>query len=126
MADRKTSLASSKAGMYLVGVDRSWLYTPFHCHRFRVRHETERDALHRSDIVEIMIDTEPEMVGSITPVKAHLPVLCQCRDVRGQSRTPVMAVDLAGEPEGGRIIPHIRDARVERINVKCILRQVAA
>lgn len=66
------------------------------------------------------------VVGSITPGKAHLPILYLCRDVRGQSCAPVMELDLAGEPEGGRTILDIRDPRVEGIDVECILRQVAA
>jgi HD-GYP domain-containing protein (c-di-GMP phosphodiesterase class II) len=66
------------------------------------------------------------VVGSITPGKAHLPVLYLCRDARGQSCAPVMELDLAGETEGGRTIHDIRDPRVEGIDVECILRQVAA
>lgn len=66
------------------------------------------------------------VVGSITPGKAHLPVLYLCRDARGQSCAPVTELDLAGEPEEGRTIHDIRDPRVEGIDVECILRQVAA
>lgn len=66
------------------------------------------------------------VVGSITPGKAHLPILYLCRDVRGRACVPVMELDLAGEPDGGRTIHDIRDPRVEGIDVESILRQVAA
>lgn len=126
MAYRKIPLSSLRAGMYLVGVNRSWLHTPFLRHRFKISHQSELDTLQRSGIVEVTIDTELGVVGSITPGKAHLPVLYLCRDVRGQSCVPVMELDLTGEPEGGRTIHDIRDPRVEGIDVECILRQVAA
>lgn len=66
------------------------------------------------------------VVGSITPGKAHLPTLYLCRDGQGSSCTPAMELDLAREPEGGRVIHNIRDPRVEGIDVESILREVAA
>lgn len=66
------------------------------------------------------------VVGSITPGKAHLPVLYLCRDDRGQTCTPATVLDLAGEPEGGRAIHEIRNPLVEGVDVETILRQVAA
>lgn len=66
------------------------------------------------------------VVGSITPGKAHLPILYLCRDTHGQSCAPARELDLAGEPEGGRTIQDIRDPRIEGVDVESILRQVAA
>ncbi|MDO9119827.1 MAG: DUF3391 domain-containing protein [Nitrospira sp.] len=69
---------------------------------------------------------EVGVVGSITPGKAHLPILYLCRDARGVSCAPPQELDLAQEPEGGRSIHDIRDPRREGIDVEDILRQVAA
>lgn len=69
---------------------------------------------------------EVGIVGSITPGKAHLPILYLCRDAKGVSCVPPQELDLAQEPEGGRSIHDIRDPRREGIDVEEILRQVAA
>lgn len=69
---------------------------------------------------------EVGVVGSITPGKAHLPILFLCRDAKGRSCAPPQELDLAQEPEGGRSIHDIRDPRREGIDVEAILRQVAA
>ncbi|MEQ1793188.1 MAG: DUF3391 domain-containing protein [Nitrospira sp.] len=69
---------------------------------------------------------EVGVVGSITPGKAHLPTLYLCRDDQGSLCTPAMELDLAREPEGGRVIHNILDPRVEGIDVESILREVAA
>jgi hypothetical protein len=69
---------------------------------------------------------EVGVVGSITPGKAHLPILYLCRDAKGVSCVPPRELDLAQEPEGGRSIHDIRDPRREGIDVEAILRQVAA
>lgn len=69
---------------------------------------------------------EVGVVGSITPGKAHLPILYLCRDAKGRSCAPPQELDLAQEPEGGRSIHDIRDPRREGIDVEAILRQVAA
>jgi Domain of unknown function (DUF3391) len=126
LAHKRIPLTSLRVGMYLVGVDRSWLHTPFLRHRFKISHQSELDALQRSGIVEVTIDTGLGVVGSITPGNAHLPVLYLCSDVRGQSCAPVKELDSAGEPEGGRTIHDIRDPRFEGVDVEHILRQVAA
>ncbi|SPP65384.1 HD-GYP domain-containing protein [Nitrospira lenta] len=69
---------------------------------------------------------EVGIVGSITPGKAHLPILYLCRDAKGASCVPPQELDLAQEPEGGRSIHDIRDPQREGIDVESILRQVAA
>lgn len=66
------------------------------------------------------------VVGAITPGKAHLPILYLCRSAHGQSYVPAAEVDLALEPEGGRMIHHIRDPRVEGVDVEVVLRQAVA
>lgn len=69
---------------------------------------------------------EVGVVGSITPGKAHLPIVYLCRDAKGVSCAPLQELDLALEPEGGRSIHDIRDPRREGIDVESVLRQAAA
>lgn len=69
---------------------------------------------------------EMGVVGSITPGKAHLPILYLCRDAQGTACAPPWELDLAQEPDGGRSIYDIRDPRREGIDVEFVLRQVAA
>ena len=45
-------------GMYLIGVDRSWLQTPFLHHKFKIKDQSEIEALRHAGIAEVTIDTE--------------------------------------------------------------------
>ena len=58
MAQRTISLTHLMIGMYLIGVDRSWLQTPFLRHRFKIKDQSEIEALRRAGIAEVTIDTE--------------------------------------------------------------------
>jgi len=58
VAQRTIPLARLMIGMYLVGVDRSWLQTPFLRHKFKIKDQSEIDALRQAGIVEVTIDTE--------------------------------------------------------------------
>lgn len=58
MAIKWIPIASVQVGMYLCGIDRSWLNTPFLKHRFLIRSSADVDKLHRCGIQEITIDTE--------------------------------------------------------------------
>lgn len=44
--------------MYLIGVDRSWLHTPFLRHKFKIKDQSEIDALLRAGITQVTIDTK--------------------------------------------------------------------
>lgn len=44
--------------MYLTGIDRSWLYTPFLRHRFLIKEEKEIIALLKAGVAEVIIDTD--------------------------------------------------------------------
>jgi HD-GYP domain-containing protein (c-di-GMP phosphodiesterase class II) len=43
--------------MYLIGVNRSWLQTPFLRHKFKIKNQSEIEALRRAGITEVTIDT---------------------------------------------------------------------
>lgn len=58
MAQRTIPLARLMVGMYLIGVDRSWLQTPFLRHKFKIKNQSEIEALRRAGIAEVTIDTE--------------------------------------------------------------------
>ena len=57
MAQRTIPLTRLTVGMYLIGVDRSWLQTPFLRHKFKIKDQSEIEALRRAGITEVTIDT---------------------------------------------------------------------
>jgi HD-GYP domain-containing protein (c-di-GMP phosphodiesterase class II) len=80
VAKRTIPLTQLKVGMYLIGVDRSWLQTPFLRHKFKIKDQSEIDALLRAGIVQVTIDTgqgldvvehDPTRSVSIKPVHAE-------------------------------------------------------
>jgi HD-GYP domain-containing protein (c-di-GMP phosphodiesterase class II) len=58
MAKKRIPITSVTVGMYLCGIDRSWLDTPFLRHRFLIRTAEDLTKLQGCGIQEITIDTE--------------------------------------------------------------------
>ena len=58
MAKKHIPISSVRVGMYLCGIDRSWLDTPFLRHRFLIRSTADLTKLQQCGIQEITIDTE--------------------------------------------------------------------
>ena len=58
MAERNIPLTRLVVGMYLIGVNRSWLQTPFLRHKFKIKDQSEIEALRLAGITEVTIDTE--------------------------------------------------------------------
>ena len=58
MAHRTIPLSDLRVGMYLIGVDRSWLHTPFLRHKFEISAQSEIDTLRASGISQVTIDTD--------------------------------------------------------------------
>lgn len=58
MAKKRLPIASVKVGMYLCGIDRSWMDTPFLRHRFLIRSPSDLTELRQCGIKEITIDTD--------------------------------------------------------------------
>ena len=54
---KTVSIAQLKPGMYVVGLDRSWLRTPFLFHRKAIKNNQEIDLLRKQGIQEVTIDT---------------------------------------------------------------------
>jgi HD-GYP domain-containing protein (c-di-GMP phosphodiesterase class II) len=88
--------------MYLIGVDRSWLHTPFLRHKFKIKDQAEIDALLSAGIAQVTIDTEQglDVVGDepavSSPVKpAHVespPAGTPPASVAGSSSQPPAAM----------------------------------
>ncbi len=57
MAIKRIPIASLKLGMYVVGLDRSWLSTPFFSHKFLVDKQEQLDKLKQISIRFVDIDT---------------------------------------------------------------------
>ncbi len=57
MAIKRIPIASLKLGMYLVGLDRSWLATPFFTHKFLVDKQAQIDKLKQISVRFVDIDT---------------------------------------------------------------------
>jgi hypothetical protein len=57
VAERTIPLTHLVVGMYLIGVNRSWLQTPFLRHKFKIKDQSEIEALRRAGITEVTIDT---------------------------------------------------------------------
>jgi hypothetical protein len=58
MTQRKIQIAELRVGMFLTGVDRSWLHTPFLRHNFKITDRSEIEALRKAGIMEVTIDPE--------------------------------------------------------------------
>ncbi|TKB73311.1 MAG: DUF3391 domain-containing protein [Nitrospira sp.] len=73
MAQRTIPLTRLIVGMYLIGVDRSWLQTPFLRHKFKIKVQSEIEALRRAGITEVTIDTEQGLdVVDLEPSRSAL------------------------------------------------------
>jgi hypothetical protein len=105
MAQRTIPLTRLMVGMYLIGVDRSWLQTPFLRHKFKIKNQSEIEALRDAGIAEVTIDTEQgldiadhELTGSASIqtvlVEHSMPSDCKTPSVAASS-SPPSAVMLA-------------------------------
>ncbi len=71
MAKKRIPIASVKVGMYLCGIDGSWLDTPFLRHRFLIGSTTDIAKLQKSGIQAITIDTERGLDEDSTAEDEH-------------------------------------------------------
>ena len=104
MAQRTIPLTRLMVGMYLIGVDRSWLQTPFLRHKFTIKNQSEIEALRRAGIAEVTIDTEQglDVVDHDSPrselvktVLVESPLPIRSAAPSGVSSSPPPAVMLA-------------------------------
>ncbi len=58
MANKRIPISSVTVGMFICGIDRSWLDTPFLRHRFLIRSPADLTKLQQCGIQEITIDTD--------------------------------------------------------------------
>lgn len=104
MAQRTIPLTRLMIGMYLIGVDRSWLQTPFLRHKFKVKDQSEIEALRHAGIVEVTIDTgkgmdvvdhEPSRSASVETVLVEPPAPMHPNAPLAAVSSPLPAVVLA-------------------------------
>ncbi|MDH5575291.1 MAG: DUF3391 domain-containing protein, partial [Nitrospirota bacterium] len=128
---------SVKVGMYLCGIDRSWLDTPFLRHRFLIRSAADLAKLHQSGIQEITIDTdrglddttisrtEAQEETPTTPPPPTAPVATKAFIPPEVTRIQQLPPDLQGTSLGGELtaIQQTREFMLE--DVKDILETLA-
>jgi HD-GYP domain-containing protein (c-di-GMP phosphodiesterase class II) len=72
---KRVPVSGIKPGMYVVGLDRSWLQTPFLFHRKLIKSVKDIDMLKKSGIREVVIDisrgTDVESAESIVETEAN-------------------------------------------------------
>jgi HD-GYP domain-containing protein (c-di-GMP phosphodiesterase class II) len=73
MGIKRIPTASVQVGMYLCGIDRSWLDTPFLTHRFLIKSSTDIAKLQQCGIQEITIDTERGLDVTSGSGPPHIP-----------------------------------------------------
>ncbi len=71
--------------MFVTGVDRSWLHTPFFRHRFTIKDSSEIDALTQAGIAEVTID--PDQGHDVVEASAQL-VKQAAAPVQAQTSSP--------------------------------------
>ncbi|HYT54564.1 MAG TPA: DUF3391 domain-containing protein [Verrucomicrobiae bacterium] len=81
---KRVPVSGIKPGMYVVGLDRSWLQTPFWFHRKLIKCVEDIDTLKKHGIREVLIDISRGadvvsagrslMLGLATAKRAKLPV----------------------------------------------------
>jgi HD-GYP domain-containing protein (c-di-GMP phosphodiesterase class II) len=137
MAKKRIPISSVKVGMYLCGIDRSWLDTPFLRHRFLIRSAADLTKLHQSGIQEITIDTDrgldvTTLSGNnfqeeilATPPPQTAPVVTKATIPPEVTRIQQLPSDIQGTSLGGELtsIQQTREFMLE--DVKDILETLA-
>ncbi|MGZ9143616.1 MAG: DUF3391 domain-containing protein, partial [Candidatus Binatia bacterium] len=81
---KRVAIADVRIGMYVVGLDRSWLKTPFLFHRKLIQRTEEIEQLKKHGTREVLIDTArgvdvADALGD-SPVKAGAPASSASED----------------------------------------------
>ncbi len=130
MAKTKTiPLSSVAVGMYLCGIDRSWIDTPFLRHKFVIRSSADIEKLHQCGVREVTIDitrgldviTAPDSMPESTikepppaqPQSIPLPTTVSPEVERIQNISPaIQGTSLAGELTS---IQHTREYMLDSV-----------
>jgi hypothetical protein len=81
--------------MYLINVDRSWVQTPFLRHKFKIKDQSEIEALRRAGVAEVTIDTEQGLDVLVETVLVESPLPIDPAAPSRASSSPPPAVMLA-------------------------------
>jgi putative nucleotidyltransferase with HDIG domain len=128
MAIKRIPIASLKLGMYLVGLDRSWIATPFFSHKFLVDKQAQIDKLKQISVrfVDIdtgkgldvegparLVETPPEPPPTETPVVAQM-----------SEPDPILAVQAQPELHGTDLKEEFSEARKVRKEMMASVRDL--
>ena len=104
---KRVAIADVRLGMYVVGLDRSWLKTPFLFHRKLIQRTEEIDQLKKHGTLEVVIDTArgvdvADALGG-SPVKAGAPASRAIENHLADghlaaAQAPLSAAELAFQP----------------------------
>ncbi|MGZ8488574.1 MAG: HD-GYP domain-containing protein [Candidatus Binatia bacterium] len=104
---KRVAIADVRIGMYVVGLDRSWLKTPFLFHRKLIQRTEEIEQLKKHGTREVLIDTArgvdvADALGD-SPVKAGAPASSASEDQLADghavaAQAPLSAAELAFQP----------------------------
>lgn len=77
MSIKRIPIESASVGMFLCGIDQSWLNTPFLLHRFLIKRQADLDKLKKCGILAIDIDTDrgidiptPQATEDFSPIQS--------------------------------------------------------
>jgi HD-GYP domain-containing protein (c-di-GMP phosphodiesterase class II) len=122
---KRLAIGDVRPGMYIVGLDRSWLHTPFLFHRKLIQSTAEIDQLKKQGIREVVID--PARGVDIaehrddSPVKARQAASLASEDPRAATQAaaaqpPLSAAELAFQPLA-RELDNARAVREETLTL---------
>jgi putative nucleotidyltransferase with HDIG domain len=128
MALKRIPIGALKVGMYVAGLDRSWVSTPFFRHRFSIKTESQVLRIRQSGAREITIDTrkgidvDPDVVATMAPDQheTHEPAPV------AESEVAVSALEEAGTGSGHSLANEFVEARQARQDMLNAVRAVFA
>ncbi len=133
MAKKRIPISSVKVGMYICGIDRSWLDTPFLRHRFLIRSTADLTKLQQCEIQEITIDTDyglddisitetdPQEDTSVTPPPKATRVTTNASIPPEVERIQRLPPEVQGKSLGGELTSIQQTRRFMLEDVKNIL-----
>jgi putative nucleotidyltransferase with HDIG domain len=128
MAIKRIPIASLKPGMYLVGLDRSWIATPFFSHKFLVDKQAQIDKLKQISVRFVDIDTgkglDVEGPARLVetppePPPTEAPVVAQMSEP-----DPILAVQAQPELHGTDLKEEFSEARKVRKEMMASVRDL--
>ncbi|RMH37352.1 MAG: HD-GYP domain-containing protein [Nitrospirae bacterium] len=93
MSVKRIPVSSLKVGMYVCGVDRPWIETPFLVHRFLIKDDSQIAKLKHCGIREVDIDPQRGLDSLNEPPLPFFPQNTASHDVASPSPNPFALID---------------------------------